>query len=103
MPLNVAREEDFSVIHEELNELQPIFPTIAPMKNSEGEVLPFIASDTVTVFSIFSTDTGAVDSYYFDTTKQNSSVIHFDRFYLGQNKSVDETIFSIKDIQESAK
>jgi hypothetical protein len=66
------------------NGLEPILPSIFPLKNSEGVPLPYISSNTITVFSIFSTDTGVVDSYYFDTKKPNRSVVHFDRFLLGQ-------------------
>lgn len=82
------------------NGLMPIFPTIAPLSNSEGKPLPYISSNQITVFSVFSTDTGAVDSYYFDTAKPDSSVIHFDRFYLGQRKSAQTRV--TKELQEKA-
>lgn len=70
------------------NGLEPIVPTIAPLKNGEGESLPYISSNELTVFSVFSTDTGAVDSYYYDTTRPDSSVVHFDQFRLGE-RTVD--------------
>lgn len=84
------------------NGLTPILPTIAPLKNAEGIPLPYISSNTITVFSIFSTDTGAVDSYYFDTMKSDSSVVHFDRFYLGQRKPAYHIVRSISDLKEYA-
>jgi hypothetical protein len=64
------------------NGLSPIIPSIAPLRNEQGTPLPCISSNEITVFSIFSTDTGAIDSYYFDTTKPQSEIVHFDRFFL---------------------
>ena len=55
--------------------LTPITPTI---RTQNGD--PYIASSTLTVFSIFNTDTGIVDSYWFDTTKPDSEVVKFDSF-----------------------
>lgn len=84
------------------NGLEPILPTIAPLVDSEGKPVPYIASNSLTVFSIFSTDTGFVDSYYFDTTQPNSSVIHFDRFHLKRNEPIYETPLSFNQVQENA-
>jgi hypothetical protein len=64
------------------NGLSPILPTLAPLRDSQGKPLPYISSNEITVFSVFSTDIGAIDSYYFDTTKPESEVVHFDRFFL---------------------
>jgi len=44
--------------------------------------VPPIASNQLTVFSVFDTGAGAIDSYYYDTTKPDSPVVHFDRFSL---------------------
>lgn len=60
------------------NGLEPIVPTLSPI---DGQ--PFIASNEITAFSILDTSTGAIDSYYYDTTKPDSSVVHFDQFFLG--------------------
>ncbi|HEY2810401.1 MAG TPA: metallophosphoesterase [Rhabdochlamydiaceae bacterium] len=62
--------------------LSPIVPTIAPLKDAKGMPLPYIASNEITVFSIFNTAIGSVDSYYFNTAQPESEVVHFDRFYL---------------------
>lgn len=81
------------------NGLAPIVPALAPLRDSQGKPLPYISSNEITVFSVFSTDTGAIDSYYFDTTKPESEVVHFDRFYL---KAVHPVV-SLKEVQEHAK
>lgn len=64
------------------NGLPPIVPNIAPLTNDTGEPLPYIASNDITVFSIFDTATGTVSSYRFDTRQPNSSPVEFDRFKL---------------------
>jgi hypothetical protein len=69
------------------NGLAPIMPTIAPLKDEKGNALPFIASNDITVYSVLDTNDGAIDSYYFDTTKPDSKPVRFDRFYLTTTKS----------------
>ncbi|MDJ0519145.1 MAG: metallophosphoesterase [Trichodesmium sp. MO_231.B1] len=64
------------------NGLEPIIPTIAPLLDENGKPQPYIASNHITAFSIFETDTGTVSSYYFDTRKPNSEVVKFDEFQL---------------------
>ncbi len=64
------------------NGLEPIIPTIAPLLDENGKPQPFIASNNITAFSIFETETGTVSSYYFDTRKPNSEVVKFDEFQL---------------------
>nr|MDJ0648935.1 metallophosphoesterase [Xenococcaceae cyanobacterium MO_188.B19] len=64
------------------NGLDPIIPTIAPLQDQEGNNLPYIASNDITVFSILDTGTGIVSSYRFDTRQPNSEVIKFDQFQL---------------------
>lgn len=41
---------------------------------------PFLASNTISSFSILDTKTGTVDSYYFDTEDPDSEVVLFDSF-----------------------
>ena len=67
------------------NGLPPIVPNIAPLTNDSGQPLPYIASNDITVFSIFNTATGTVSSYRYDTRQPNSPVIKFDRFKLKQS------------------
>ncbi|MGB3511299.1 MAG: metallophosphoesterase [Microcoleaceae cyanobacterium] len=64
------------------NGLEPIVPTIAPLLDENGKPQPYIASNNITAFSIFETETGIVSSYYFDTRKPNSDVVKFDEFQL---------------------
>ncbi|NEO50470.1 MAG: metallophosphoesterase [Moorea sp. SIO4A3] len=64
------------------NGLEPVMPTIAPLLGENNQPLPYIASNDLTVFSIFDTGTGIVTSYRFDTRSPNSDVIKFDQFVL---------------------
>lgn len=65
------------------NGLEPVVPTIAPLLDDRGQSLPYIANNDITAFSVFETDTGTVDSYYFDTRQPDSAVVKFDEFRLG--------------------
>ncbi|EKQ68118.1 Calcineurin-like phosphoesterase [Leptolyngbyaceae cyanobacterium JSC-12] len=62
--------------------LQPVVPAIAPLLDANGQPQPYIASNDITVFSLFDTGTGTISSYYFDTRKPNSPVVKFDEFRL---------------------
>lgn len=64
------------------NGLEPIIPTIAPLLGKDGQPLPYIASNDITVFSIFDTSTGTVSSYRFDTREPGAEVVKFDEFKL---------------------
>ncbi|MDF0552508.1 metallophosphoesterase [Kamptonema sp. UHCC 0994] len=64
------------------NGLEPVMPTIAPVLGEDGQPMPYIASNDLTVFSIFDTSAGVVSSYYFDTRKPESEVVKFDEFKL---------------------
>ncbi|MDJ0736586.1 MAG: metallophosphoesterase family protein [Nostocaceae cyanobacterium] len=64
------------------NGLEPVIPTIAPILGEDGQTMPYIASNEITVFSIFDTQTGIVSSYRFDTGKPDAGVIKFDEFPL---------------------
>lgn len=74
-------EKDYVAIGDP-NGLQPIVPTIAPLRGEDGEPQPYIASNDITVFSIFNTATGTISSYRFDTRNPNSDVVKFDEFAL---------------------
>ena len=63
------------------NGLEPVVPSIAPLLEN-GKPQPFIASNDITVFSIFNTATATVSSYRFDATQPNSPVVKFDQFQL---------------------
>ena len=46
--------------------------------------MPYIASNDITVFSIFNTKTGTVSSYRYDTRQPGSDAVKFDEFELGR-------------------
>ena len=58
--------------------LSPIAPNVAELPGGE----PYLMSNSITAFSVFDTETGMVDSYYFDTSDPDSEVVHFDSFAL---------------------
>jgi len=62
--------------------LEPVMPTIAPLLGEDGQPIPYVASNDITVFSIFDTETGLVSSYRFDTREPDSEVVKFDEFKL---------------------
>ena len=64
------------------NGLTAVVPTIAPLQDDTGHPLPYIASNDLTVFSLFDSDRGTVSSYYFDTRKPDSAIVKFDEFHL---------------------
>ncbi|MGB3202752.1 MAG: metallophosphoesterase [Nodosilinea sp.] len=66
------------------NGLEPVVPTLAPLLDDRGQPLPYVASNDITVFSIFETETGTVSSYYFDTRRPGSAVVKFDQFRVGE-------------------
>jgi len=68
------------------NGLNPVMPTIAPLRGENNQPLPYISSNDITVFSILDTSTGIVSSYRFDTRKPNSDVIQFDEFKIVKPK-----------------
>jgi Calcineurin-like phosphoesterase len=64
------------------NGLAAIVPTLAPLLDSQGQPQPYIASNEITVFSIFDAGTGSVHSYRFDTSHPQAPVVEFDVFTL---------------------
>ncbi|OUL30146.1 metallophosphoesterase [Nostoc sp. RF31YmG] len=77
----IGYQEEYVVLGDP-NGLEPVVPTIAPLLGEDGKPMPYIASNYITVFSIFNTETGIVSSYYFDTRKADSQVVKFDEFEL---------------------
>ncbi|WP_223280171.1 purple acid phosphatase family protein [Nostoc sp. PA-18-2419] len=77
----IGYQEDYVQLGDP-NGLEPIQPTIAPLLDKDGKAIPYIASNEITVFSIFDTGTGTISSYRFDTRKPNSEVVKFDEFKL---------------------
>ncbi|WP_081942794.1 metallophosphoesterase [Myxosarcina sp. GI1] len=64
------------------NGLEAIVPSIAPLIDESGVPLPYIASNEITVFSIFDTATGTISSYRYNTSQPESPVVKFDEFSL---------------------
>ena len=62
------------------NGLEPVMPTLAPIKDDQGQAMPYTASNDITSFTLLDTGTGLVSSYYFDTRKPESEVVKFDEF-----------------------
>jgi hypothetical protein len=77
----VGYQEDYVELGDPYG-LEPVLPTIRPFPEEDGKLVPYIASNELTVFSIFDTGTGTVSSYLFDTSKPDSEVIKFDEFEL---------------------
>jgi hypothetical protein len=77
----IGYQEDYVEIGDP-NGLEPVVPTICPLLGEDGQIMPYIASNDITVFSIFDTSTGKVSSYRFDIRKPDSQVIKFDEFEL---------------------
>jgi 3',5'-cyclic AMP phosphodiesterase CpdA len=78
IPVNYP-ENDYTRIGDP-NGLEPVIPTISPLLGEDGKPLPYIASNEITVFSIFDTGTGTISSYRFNTKKPDSQVVKFDEF-----------------------
>ncbi|MBK1986012.1 fibronectin type III domain-containing protein [Sphaerospermopsis aphanizomenoides BCCUSP55] len=74
-------QEDYTAIGDP-NGLEPVIPTISPLLGEDGQPMPYIASNEITVFSIFDTGIGTISSYRFDTRKPDSEVVKFDEFKL---------------------
>jgi hypothetical protein len=62
--------------------LEPITPNVAPMLDEANVAYPYIASNTVSVFSILDTETGEITSYAYDAENPGSSTWVVDRFQL---------------------
>lgn len=80
-PIPLGFQEEYAAFGDP-NGLTPIVPTIDPLRDDAGQPLPYIASNDISVFSIFETDTGRVSSYRFDTRQPDSVVVKFDEFTL---------------------
>ncbi|MBD2041111.1 metallophosphoesterase family protein [Microcoleus sp. FACHB-672] len=78
----VGYQEDYAATGNP-NGLEPVMPTIAPILDENGQPVPYIASNDLTVFSILDTGASVVSSYYFDTRLPQSNVVKFDEFKLG--------------------
>jgi len=80
-PIPIGFQEEYAAFGDP-NGLEPIMPTVDPVVDEAGNAQPFIASNTITVFSIFDTESGTISSYRFNTEEPESPVIKFDEFSL---------------------
>lgn len=62
--------------------LDPVVPTIAPLRDAAGRPLPFIAENDFVVFQALHTGTGTVTSWYVDMTNSSAGAVRFDEFSL---------------------
>ena len=62
--------------------LEPLAPSLAPELGPDGTPLPYLASDTVTAFSLLDPDVGVVRAYRFDTAGPDAVLVLFDEFTL---------------------
>lgn len=81
--------------------LEPIYPTLDATLDGTTAEEPYVMSNTFTCFSILDTGTGAVDSYYFDTSRPESSVVRFDSFAAARGAEVYEVAF-VADAEDAA-
>lgn len=61
--------------------LEPIAPNVTELPEEK----PYLASNTITAFSILDTDKGTIDSYFYDTKNPEGGVILFDSFEISRN------------------
>ncbi|MGK7890187.1 MAG: metallophosphoesterase [Leptolyngbyaceae cyanobacterium] len=80
-PIPIGYQEDYHPWGDP-NGLTPVMPTLAPLLDDTGEPQPYIASNDITVFTIFNTETGIVSSYRFDLRTPDQPVVKFDEFSL---------------------
>ncbi|NEQ96513.1 MAG: metallophosphoesterase family protein [Cyanothece sp. SIO2G6] len=80
-PIPIGYQEDYSPWNDP-NGLLPVIPTLAPLLDENDVPQPYIASNDITAFSIFNTETGVVSSYRFDLRTPNQRVVKFDEFSL---------------------
>ncbi|WP_200845874.1 metallophosphoesterase family protein [Mycolicibacterium vanbaalenii] len=62
--------------------LDPVVPTISPLRDADGRPLPYIADNDVVVFQAFDTGTGIVTSWYVDMRDPQATAVKFDEFSL---------------------
>jgi len=72
------------------NGLEPIMPSVSPLTDEQGNLLPYIASNDVTSFTLFDTGSGTLSSYYFDTRRPQSAVVKFDEFTIGPREPISQ-------------
>jgi hypothetical protein len=62
--------------------LTPVVPSVAPLTGRDGAPLPYLASSTVTAFSLLDSARGTVASNRFDTERPEVAPVLFDEFPL---------------------
>jgi hypothetical protein len=62
--------------------LDPVPPTIAPLRDDAGRPLPYVADDNLVVFQALDTGTGTVTSWYVDMADTGAGAVKFDEFPL---------------------
>ena len=62
--------------------LDPVVPTIAPLRDAAGRELPFIADNDLVVFQALQTGAGKVTSWYVNMADPSAAAVRFDEFSL---------------------
>lgn len=58
--------------------LTPVVPTVAPLRDTDGRPLPYVADNDITVFSVLDSSDAVVRSYRYDTRTPDGPVVLFD-------------------------
>lgn len=85
IPINDGRfNADNYTLFGDPHGLEPIFPSVfSPQQDDEGNDLPCVNTNDLTVFTVFDTETGVVSSYAYDVTDPSSEAQIFDEFTIG--------------------
>lgn len=83
-PIPAGYREEYVAVGDP-NGLEPVMPTLAPLADTDGRPLPYIASNEISAFSLLETATGTLSSYRFDTRCPDSGTIKFDEFQLDRS------------------
>lgn len=63
--------------------LTPVVPALAPLKDAQGQPLPYVSQNGLVVFQALETATGTVHSWYVDLHDVDAGAVRFDEFRLG--------------------
>lgn len=63
--------------------LEPLVPTVNPLRNAEGTPLPFLAGNQYAAFTLLDSEAGEVTTWVYDLTAPQNGAYVLDRFSLG--------------------
>jgi hypothetical protein len=62
--------------------LKPVVSNIAPLRNTDGQELPFVADNNFVMFQAIDAGTGMITSWYVDMGNVQAGAVKFDEFSL---------------------